>query len=647
MTTLNFYQKKAVETTEGRVLVLAGAGSGKTRVLICRIAYLIETKKIPPETIMGLTFTNKAAEEMRLRLSKMIGHEKATKVTLSTFHSFCMKILRKDIHHLGFTSNFSLYDENDMKRVITFVLENLCPEKDINPLMYQLIQAKAKGKRPEGKLGEFYDQICIALRAYNALDFDFLMILTLDLFSRFPSVLETYQNKSRYIMIDEYQDTSPMQYKLASMLSKKFGNLCVVGDDDQSIYAWRGAEIEHILNFQADITIKLEQNYRSTSPILKAANGVIKNNTMRHDKTLKTEKHSNKMIEVFHAPSAQDEVEAVLKRLLFLKEQKNLKWQDIAILYRSNQLSRLFELKLVHSVWKKGSQFVRGIPYQVFGGINFFDRSEIKDLLAYMRILSNEKDQEALLRIINYPRRGISDPMLDKLTAFNRKKNIPLFELLQSIAQDTSTSASLKKELTKRAINGIISFVHLYEKVKYRLKTLGLSKSINYLIETIHYKQTLFKDFKNAKVSEAKWENVQEFIRTLDHFEKNLSPESSLENFISEMLLNHSKEWKNNKHFDRLNLMTFHSAKGLEFPAVFLVGIEDHLIPHNKNQTRKGIEEERRLFYVALTRAMETLCISMAHKRPTHGKEKSSSPSRFLFEIPKQALKATSWRFSQ
>lgn len=648
MTKLNPNQQKAVEATDGHVLILAGAGSGKTRVLVHRIGHLISQCGAPPTSILGLTFTNKAAEEMRERVATLIGPKQAKKISLSTFHSFCMTILRKEIHRLGFTKCFSLYDERDMNRLVTIAAEDLFGDQSLEPIVHSIIAAKGKGKKPEGKLGEVYDRVQVAMRAHNAVDFDSLLSLTVQLFKEFPEVLQAYQDQFRYIMIDEYQDTNPIQYELASLLSAKYGNLCVVGDDDQSIYAWRGAEIQHILDFPADVTIKLEQNYRSTSHILQAANAVIRNNVVRHDKVLKAAKGSGDTLEIFHAPSDQDEVDAVIERMLHLKEKHHLRWKDMAILYRSNQLSRLFELKLMNTTWKKDGSFVRGIPYQVFGGMDFFERSEVKDLMAYLRILANDKDQEALLRIINYPRRNISGQTLDTLTAFNRKKNIPLLQLLKKIASYDPSCLDLMEKLTMQGLKGIQSFVALYQQAEERFHTSTLSEAFMWLIETINYKKAIFDEVKSEKAREFKWENVQGCIRALNQYENLEDNVPSLEDFVSGALLDRRKDKrKDSLAADKLNLMTFHSSKGLEFPAVFLVGIEDLLIPHIKSQTEQGIEEERRLLYVAITRAMQHLCLSMARKRVRHGKLEVTTPSRFLFEIPKDILRLSSWKFAE
>lgn len=649
---LNSNQQKAVTTTDGRVLILAGAGSGKTRVLVHRIAHLIRDKGVAPSSILGLTFTNKAAAEMRERVASLIPKQHAKEVFLLTFHSFCMKILRKDIHRLGFTQKFTLYDEKDMRRLILRVASELYEgeELSLEPIIVAIAYLKSKGlksndlpktsdPKQDAFIKEVYDALRIAMRAYNALDFDSLLTLTVELFETFPEVLEKYQDQFRYIMIDEYQDTNPIQYRLASLLSEKYGNLCVVGDDDQSIYAWRGAEIEHILSFPAETTIKLEQNYRSTSHILNAANAVIRNNVHRHDKILQANAGAGETLEIFNAPTEQEEVDAVIERLLKFKEKKKYRWKDMAILYRSNNLSRPFELSLMQTPWKSDEGWKRGIPYQVFGGMDFFERSEIKDLMAYLRIVSNPKDQEALLRIVNYPRRGISDKTLDTITQFNRRERLPLLSVMHNIQQGKHPELSL----TPRGISGIEAFIHLYDHMTQKFESTTPSEGLKWLIETINYKDAIFGEVKSDKMRELKWENVQACISALQTYEKGEDP--SLHDFLSSTQLDNNKQFQKDRFGeDKLNLMTFHSAKGLEFPAVFLVGLEDHLIPHLKSQTKEGIEEERRLLYVAITRAMETLCLSMSRKRPHHGKIVSCNPSRFLFEIPKDILKITSWK---
>lgn len=595
MQTLNPSQQQAVNTLKGKVLILAGAGSGKTSVLVHRIAHLT-AKGVPPKDILGLTFTNKAAAEMRERVAKKIGKEKAKEIALSTFHSFCMKVLRQEIHHLGFTTNFTLYDENDVKR-----------------LMRQMVEHDEKAPPPHELQTRFKD----VLRAHNALDFDHLIHFTNELFEKHPEVLEKYQFP--YIMIDEYQDTNEEQYQLAQHLSAKFGNLCVVGDDDQSIYGWRGADVKHILNFPADHTIKLEQNYRSTPSILKAANAVIKNNKERHDKSLISTHQTGKPITVFHTPSEEEEVEAIIRRIQELRDQE-VRLKDIAILYRSNILARPFEQELIR----------RRIPYQIYGGLELTARAEIKDILAYLRILVNPKDNEALHRIINYPRRGISTSTLDQLTKVNRAEKIPLLTVLERPPE----------EITPQGKRGIGAFLALYAHAKTLFETLPLHQALTDFLDIIQYKDAIHGEVKSEKMREMKWDNVQSLVQMLKSFQEE-NGAGTLTGFLSDTQLDTSHQKKKKEASLGVNLMTFHSAKGLEFPHCFLVGVEDHIIPHEKCTSE---EEERRLLYVAITRAMQNLTISMAKKRKRRGIETPSSPSRFLFEIPKDIINVTHWK---
>jgi len=642
---LNPNQDKAVKTVNGRVLVLAGAGSGKTRVIAHRIAYLIQECNVPPTAILGLTFTNKAAAEMRHRVESLIGANLAKEVTLATFHSFCMQVLRKEIDKLGYTKEFSLYDERDLNRLITQIARELLGHEGELPSLAPTIAAM--GRSSEGTTWhdqfskDLFTRLQSTLRAYNAVSFDHLISLTIKLFEEQKSVLEKYQDRYRYIMIDEYQDTNPAQFKLAEALAGKHQNLCVVGDDDQSIYGWRGAEIKNILQFKADCTVKLEQNYRSTSTILDAANAVIAHNKNRYRKNLWSAEKSNDPIEIFHAPTEAEESQAVAQRIIHYKETKGLKWKEIAILYRSNALSRTLEMALLAAPWQKNGQWVRGIPYEVFGGLEFSERSEIKDLLAYLRVIANPKDQEALLRIVNVPRRGISDTLLDALTQENRAKNVPLWALLSEIAAGEKTIAAHPK-----GMNGIKTFVDLVEKAKGHFSSGSLSEALTWLVEEIKYKKAIEEEVKSDKMRDFKWENVQECINALAQYEQG-EEEPTLQDFLGSTALGKqtftSKEQSASD--DKVQLMTLHSAKGLEFPAVFIVGLEDHILPHEKSAAQTGIEEERRLFYVGITRARKYLTLSMARSRMRMGKANPTTPSRFLHEIPSTLYKAVSHKF--
>jgi superfamily I DNA/RNA helicase len=626
---LNEPQEKAVHTTRGRVLVLAGAGSGKTRVIVHRIAHLIG-QGANPQAILGLTFTNKAAAEMRHRVEKLIGPAVGKQVTLSTFHSFCMFILRKEIELLGYTREFSLYDERDIQRLIQQLTRDMLGHEgelpSLAPTRAALADAANQGfGADEGTWHDtfskdLFHRLHSSLRAYNAVSFDSLISLTIQLFEQHPKVLERYQDRFQYLMIDEYQDTNPAQFRLAELLAGKYQNLCVVGDDDQSIYGWRGAEVKNILNFKADHVIKLEQNYRSTSTILEAANAVIRNNQNRHDKKLWCAAANADPIEVFNAPTDADEANAVIARMIRLRDQ-GLRWRDMAILYRSNALSRQFEVALLNASWQKEGKWMRGIPYEVFGGLEFSERSEIKDLLAYLRAIANPLDQEALLRIINVPRRGISDAFLDQLTQANRTANVPLWNVL--VSSD------------KKAVG---AFVDLLKEAALRFQTPPLSDTLVWLIEKINYKKAIEEEVKSEKMRQFKWENVQECVNALAQAET-----ESLQDFIATTTLNRQTMQTHSKqtHEDKVHLMTLHSAKGLEFPACFLVGLEDGIIPHEKSMMQTGLEEERRLFYVGITRAQKHLTLSMSRARMRMGKTNPTNPSRFLFEIPKTLYKVT------
>lgn len=651
MNHLNPEQQRAVITTEGKILVLAGAGSGKTSVLTHRIAYLIQQKETPPEAILGLTFTNKAAQEMRERVAKMVGSSIAKKITLSTFHSFCYKMLRREIEHLGFTSQFTLYDEREMRRLLIQVAKDLlCQEKDIpsvDAVLETISLAKSQGLSAEeipqsGIVKDLFSRLDEAMRAYNAVDFDSLLVLAVALLEQFPHLQEKYQSLFRYIMIDEYQDANPIQCKLASLLSKKHGNLFVVGDDDQSIYKFRGADITQILQFPYTTLIKLEENYRSKNPILQVANDLIFHNQTRHEKRLRTSQDGGNPVRIFHAPTEKEEAQSIAARAIWLHQNKGIAWKEIAILYRSNILSQSIEQALLEAVWEENGTWLKGIPYQVHGGLELAQRGEVKDILSYLRICANPQDQEALLRVINLPRRGISGKTLDIITQHSRKSKIPLWNLLCSIKERSPETAALATDLSKQAVHGIHSFVDIIQEASERFQSpQKLADTGNWLIEKIDYKRAIDEEVKSEKMAAFKWDNVQRTIELLSHYETagihNGDEMPSLSEFVATTLLQDQIKGKKENR-DQVSLMTFHSAKGLEFRACFLASLEDHLLPHEKSLTKEGIEEERRLFYVALTRAKEFLTLSMARKRKRMGKESNSSPSRFLFEIHPERL---------
>ncbi|MBI5274735.1 MAG: UvrD-helicase domain-containing protein [Chlamydiales bacterium] len=645
MRRLNEQQQQAVECTQGKLLVLAGAGSGKTSVIISRILYLIQKQSVDPFSILGLTFTNKAAAEMKNRLSKSITKDQAELITLCTFHSYCFHLLKKEIHHLGYTNQFSIYDERDIKRV----LQNVIKAEGENFPSVDKVFAMVKEEEPIAgltttKLDEIKLELLSSLKTYNAVDFDGLISLTLDLFEQHHDILDRERKRFQYIMIDEYQDTNPQQYALAMKLCSYHHNLCVVGDDDQSIYGWRGAQVDHILHFSYDHLIKLEQNYRSTPNILNSANSVIKNNKSRYDKTLWSKQSPGNLLHVFHAPTEEDEADAIVTRLIDIKTKANLKWSDIAILYRSNNLSRIFETKLIQAVWQKGVDWVRGIPYQIVQGTEFYERAEVKDIVAYLKCIVNPKDQESLLRIINYPRRGISDQTLKSLTTYNRTHKIALWDVLISITKGQLSSLSLSSQ----AIQGISLFVSLMKEAMQRFDTTSFSDAFSWLIGVIGYKDLIMHEVKSEQAQAFKLENIETIKEMLTNYQED-HPDHGLHEFLSDTMLDSDKyqRKKNQLFFDKLQLMTFHSAKGLEFEACFLVGLEDGILPHEKSMQDGSVEEERRLFYVALTRAKKYLSLSMCRSRKKYGKQVEANPSRFLFEIPKDLMKVTRFNFPE
>lgn len=645
---LNPEQEKAVRTVQGRVLVLAGAGSGKTRVIVHRIAHLIRDLHVSPQAILGLTFTNKAAAEMRSRVEAMIGQALAKEVTLCTFHSFCMQLLRKEIGRLGYTRDFSLYDEGDLKRVIDGLTRELLNHDGVLPSLnptYAALARRDQGAEDgeENWHGQFskelHQKLGSALRAYNAVSFDTMISLTTQLFDEHPEVLKRVQDRFRYVMIDEYQDTNPAQMRLAEHLVRESSNLCVVGDDDQSIYGWRGAEVKNILQFKADVVIKLEQNYRSTPQILAAANAAIQKNLNRYEKKLWSAKQAGELIEVFHAPTEMDEAQAIVTRLLRLQKEQSLSFHDFAILFRSNALSRQIELALASAPWQnEEGKWLRGIPYEIFGGLPFAERSEIKDLFSYLRLIANPLDTASLLRIVNVPRRGISSALLDEITQKSRASGLPLWSVFEKIADGELDLVSAQRT------RALAQFVALMRKLRCRFEEGPLHSALAYMIEEIQYKRAIEEEVKSEKMRQFKWENVQECVNALAHYQQeNPLEEKSLQHFLSTTLLARepSIKAKRQGREDQVQLMTLHSVKGLEFPVCFLIGLEDHLLPHAKSTELGGVEEERRLFYVGITRAQKLLVLSMSRSRARMGKQVPSNPSRFLFEIPKELLNIT------
>ncbi|AIQ65778.1 ATP-dependent DNA helicase PcrA [Paenibacillus stellifer] len=636
---LNPPQRQAVEATEGPLLIMAGAGSGKTRVLTHRIAWLISNRKAPPWAILAITFTNKAAREMQERVSRLVGPD-GRDIWVSTFHSMCVRILRKDIERIGFTSNFSILDSTDQLSVIRACMKELnIDTKKFEPKAVQSMISTAKnelvtpqqyemkiGDYLEGLVSKIYKLYQKKLKSNNSLDFDDLIMTTIQLFKEVPEVLDFYQRKFRYIHVDEYQDTNRAQYMLCRMLADSHHNICVVGDSDQSIYRWRGADITNILNFEEDYpeakVIMLEQNYRSTKNILNAANGVIALNSGRKPKKLWTDSDEGPKIKVYRADSEHDEGYFVTGEI-----SKNVKqgksYQDHAILYRTNAQSRVIEEILIKS----------DIPYQIVGGIKFYDRKEIKDLLAYLRLLSNPDDDISLTRIINVPKRGLGDTTVSKLSDAAAARGVSIFQVLETV-DDLGFAG--------RTRNALVEFYDMILALHRMVEFLSVTELTEKVLEMSQYKLELQKE--NTIESRSRLENIEEFLSVTMEFEKN-NEDKSLVSFLTDLALIADIDSMNDSEEDRSDavvLMTMHSAKGLEFPTVFIVGMEEGVFPHSRAfQDNDELEEERRLAYVGITRAEKQLFLSCARMRTLFGRTTQNPPSRFLEEIPEELKEDT------
>ncbi|MFD2615590.1 DNA helicase PcrA [Paenibacillus gansuensis] len=630
---LNPQQKEAVETVESPLLIMAGAGSGKTRVLTHRIAYLIASGKAAPWSILAITFTNKAAREMQERVSKLVGPV-GRDIWVSTFHSMCVRILRKDIDKIGYSSNFTILDSTDQLSVIRSILKDMnIDTKKFDPKAIQAAMSTAKNElvtpeQYEQKIGDYfqgivakvYTQYQRRLKANNSLDFDDLIMVTIRLFQEVPEVLDFYQNKFKYIHVDEYQDTNRAQYMLCLMIADKHKRICVVGDSDQSIYGWRGADISNILNFEKDypdaVTILLEQNYRSTSNILNAANGVIKLNAGRKPKKLWTDKEGGKKVQIYQADSEHEEGYFICGEII--KNRKSGKsYNEHAILYRTNAQSRVIEEILIKS----------DIPYQIVGGIKFYDRKEIKDILAYLRLISNPDDDISLARVINVPKRGIGDTTVAKLTEAAQARGISAFAMLRNL--DVLDIAARTKSLMAEFRNTID---HLNQMVEY----LSVTELTEQMLEMTEYKLELHRE--GTIESKSRLENIDEFLSVTLDFEKR-NDDKSLVSFLTDLALiaDIDSMDKDEEVKEAVVLMTMHSAKGLEFPVVFICGMEESVFPHMRalNDVEE-MEEERRLAYVGITRAEKELYLTSARMRTLFGRTAANAPSRFLEEIPEE-----------
>ncbi|MEI7025608.1 DNA helicase PcrA [Paenibacillus sp. y28] len=633
---LNPEQKRAAETLDGPLLIMAGAGSGKTRVLTHRVAYLIATRKAAPWNILAITFTNKAAREMQERVEKLVGPS-GRDIWVSTFHSMCVRILRRDIERIGYTSNFSILDSTDQLSVIRTCMKELnIDTKKFEPKAVQASISGAKNElvtpqRFEEKIGDYFQGIVAKvykdyqkkLKTNNSLDFDDLIMKTIELFKEVPEVLERYQNQFRYIHVDEYQDTNRAQYMLCRMLADSHHNICVVGDSDQSIYRWRGADISNILNFEQDypeaVTILLEQNYRSTSNILNAANAVIANNTGRKPKKLWTDKGDGKKLQLYQAGSEHDEGYFIAGSISSGRK-AGRNYSDHAILYRTNAQSRVIEEILIKS----------DIPYQIVGGIKFYDRKEIKDILAYLRLISNPNDDISFSRIVNVPKRGIGDTTVDRLQELAGQQGLSMFALLEQLET---------LDLTNRAKKPLDEFYNIIRSLYAMVEYLSVTELTEKMLELTGYRDELIRE--NTLESKARLENIEEFLSVTLDFEKR-NEDRSLVAFLTDLALIADIDSMNKdpeEDGDAVVLMTMHSAKGLEFPIVFIIGLEEGVFPHSRAFTdNEELEEERRLAYVGITRAEEELFLTCASMRTLFGKTTSNLPSRFLKELPEQLL---------
>ena len=634
---LNPMQQEAVYYTEGPLLILAGAGSGKTRVLTHRIAYLIEEKGINPWNIMAITFTNKAANEMRERVDKIVGFG-SDSIWVSTFHSSCVRILRRFIDRLGYGTNFTIYDADDQKTL----MKDICKRLNIDTKMYKekmllaaISSAKDEMISPEEyrlnmvsdsqdlnkkTVARVYEAYQKQLQQNNAMDFDDLLVKTVELFQNCPDVLEYYQEKFRYIMVDEYQDTNTVQFKFVSLLASKYKNLCVVGDDDQSIYKFRGANIGNILGFEQVFpeakVIKLEQNYRSTQNILNAANEVIRNNIRRKEKTLWTANEEGEQIHLREFQSGFEEAEYIAGDIRRKVREGECSYSDCAVLYRTNAQSRLFEEKFL----------LGNIPYKIVGGVNFYARKEIKDMLAYLKTVDNARDDVAVQRIINVPRRGIGASSLSKVQIYAQDMEISFYDALRMADEIPSLGRGAAK---------IRSFVDFIQKFRSQVEYLSVTELLQKIIDETGYVEELKAE--NTEESKGRIENIDELISKAVSYEQE-AEHPSLSGFLEDGALISDLDSVNEDE-NRVLMMTLHSAKGLEFPQVYLAGMEEGVFPSYLSIVSgdfENLEEERRLCYVGITRAMKELTMTAAHQRMIRGETQYNRVSRFVREIPRE-----------
>lgn len=630
---LNDRQKEAVEYMDGPLLILAGAGSGKTRVLTYKIAYLLEKEIVKPWQILAITFTNKAAKEMKERVEGIIG-QAAQDMWLGTFHSVCVRILKREIELLGYTRDFNIFDEIDKEKVIKEVMKKLNIDEKVYPvglLKSEISKAKEvmkdENQYQKDVMGDFrkeeiakvYSMYQTTLRKNNSIDFDDIIMLTVKLFLENPDRLVYYQEKFNYILVDEYQDTNKTQFLLISLLSSGTGNICVVGDESQSIYGFRGADITNILNFEKEFPnakiVKLEENYRSTQNILNAANEVIKNNSSKIEKVLWTQNKEGDKIDYKTLNNEYEEVEYVVDKIDEVCRKEDKKYSDFAVLFRTNAQARVLEEVFMKS----------GTPYKLIGGIKFYARKEIKDIISYLKLINNKNDNIALKRIINEPKRGIGDTAVDKLDMLATEKGVSIFELIQ----DSNNLTGI------RSAGNIIMFRDMINDIVKEKDNIKVSELIKKVLKDSGYEDML--NSEGTKETEIRFDNLMEFIGVAIEFE-NENAENSLEDFLESIALVSDVD-NLDESTEAVTLMTMHSAKGLEFEDVFLVGMEEGLFPSKRSIEEDGqTEEERRLCYVAITRAKQHLYLTNTKKRTLYGSTTFTMPSRFIDEIPDTLL---------
>ena len=636
---LNPEQLAAVKHTEGALLVLAGAGSGKTGVITYRIAHLILDRKVPPDRILAVTFTNKASKEMKERVEHIVGRKHCKGIVLSTFHSLGVRVLKRDIERLGYKKNFSIYSTADQVGLVRQIVREVNTDNkkyDAESIIWRISGAKNKLIPPARFTPSPSDDIHMmaalvytryqsALKAFNAIDFDDIIMLTAELLQHHPPVLTHWQERFSYIMVDEYQDTNSSQYLLVNLLAAGCGNLCVVGDDDQSIYGWRGADVGNILDFEKDFercrTIKLEQNYRSTGNILEAANSLIGNNKVRKEKKLWTAAGSGPPIDLCVVQDDEEEATSVVERIQLERFKRDLPYSDFAILYRTNAQSRAFEEQLRFE----------DIPYVLVGGTQFFERKEVKDSISYLKVIANPLDEVALLRVVNFPKRGIGDGTVIRINQWSLEKECPLFVAFGRVGEIEGITEGIKEK--------VLGFHQtLLDAADGFTREGGIAEKGKALFEKLRIEEEIFRTIDDAKAARRKVENVEQIINSMAAYEERV-PQATLGGFIEKISLmdedRFSSKDKKDHGRDAVTLMSLHSSKGLEFPFVFLVGMEDEILPHKRAIYEDfTVDEERRLCYVGITRARQQLVMTRTLFRKKYGKLQERIPSRFLEELP-------------